>query len=362
MKTLRTNILVKSVLTAVVVALTACGSNQASFSIMGEQNTFSQTPTISYGKIDVLWVVDNSGSMASSQDDLINNMQSFTQEFWSRGIDFRMAVITTEAYRSLFTGDNSISEFRDGNSAQGPSGFKVVTPATPNGDGVLIKNVNQGINGTGDERAFQSFKVALDNSINSPYQFPRQDAYLSVVILSDEDDFSNDTSTHIGGTAGDMSVYNDSRLHPVSTYINYLDQKTGSTATKRNYSVNAIAVLDEQCRQLRNNSVSTGQRIGIRYIDIVDQTGGIKGSICGDFAKTLQEIAVKSISLAAKFYLNRVPNPDTIRVWVGGTEIFNSTTNGWTYDSADNSLNFHGSAVPGPGQQISVSFDPVSIK
>src|SRR5688572_20932239 len=105
MKTQCKTYIKKSLLTLTAVAFfTSCGSNQTSVSIMGEENSFAQTPTITYSKIDVLWVVDNSGSMQSSQADLKANMQSFTQEFWKKNIDFRMAVITTEAYRSIFTG------------------------------------------------------------------------------------------------------------------------------------------------------------------------------------------------------------------------------------------------------------------
>ena len=46
-------------------------------------------------KIDVLWVVDNSGSMAARQENLAKNFQSFIGIFSRGQIDFRLAVTTS---------------------------------------------------------------------------------------------------------------------------------------------------------------------------------------------------------------------------------------------------------------------------
>jgi hypothetical protein len=356
MKTILRTTLKKSFTSLLILALaTGCGSS-ASFSVMGEENSFSQAPTEVYGKVDVLWVVDNSGSMKSSQQDLIKYMSAFTQEFMNpaKQIDFRMAVVTTDAYRSLFGSASSVSEFRKN------SGSAVVTPATlPNPKDALIQNIDQGTSGNGDERAFQSFKVALEHSINDPYKpFPRPDAHLAVVILSDEDDYSHDNSNFIGGTAGDMSVYDNPALHPISMYTNYLAAKTNG-----NYAVHAITILDETCRAQRN-AVNGGQRIGVRYVQIAQATGGETASLCSDFSGDLQRIAIKSILRATRFELNREPNPATIQIWIDGVAISEDANNGWTYSEENGRyfVDFHGAAVPEPGERVTVHFDPVSIK
>lgn len=350
MKTLVQTTLKKSLTSLLVLALAGCGSN-ASFSVMGEQNSFGQSPTQVYGKIDVLWVVDNSGSMASSQADLMSNMQQFMTVFDGRGIDYRMAVITSEAYRSQFGSSSSISEFRKN------SGTAVVTPG-PNAQADLIENIDQGTNGNGDERAFQSIKVALDHSINAGYAFPRSDATLVVVILSDEDDYSNSSSTHIGGTAGDMSVYDNPNLHPVSMYTDYLAAKTND-----NYVVHAITIMDETCRAQRN-AINGGQRIGIRYIQMAQATGGETASLCGNFAQDLQRIAIASTIKATRFQLNREPNPATIQVWLNGVPVAEDPNNGWTFtiENGNYYIDMHGTAIPEIGESVTVRFDPVSIE
>ncbi|MFW1373635.1 hypothetical protein ACEV99_23340, partial [Vibrio parahaemolyticus] len=55
----------------------------------------------------------------------------------------------------------------------------------------FVTNAYQGDQGSGDERAFRSMQLALDDSQNAG--FHRHDAYLAVIILSDEDDFSGDS-------------------------------------------------------------------------------------------------------------------------------------------------------------------------
>ncbi len=355
MRTILRTTLKKSFTSLLILALaTGCGSS-ASFSVMGEQNSFGQSPTEVYGKVDVLWVVDNSGSMASSQQDLITYMGAFTDQFMDpkKNIDYRMAVITSDAYRSLFGSSSSVSEFEKN------SGTAVITPATPNGKDALLANINQGTSGNGDERAFQSFRTALEHSINDPYKpFPRADAHLAIVILSDEDDYSHNNSNHIGGTAGDPTVYDNPALHPISMYTDYLAAKTNN-----NYAVHAITILDEACRAQRN-AQNGGQRIGQRYIQMAQATGGETASLCSDFSGDLQRIAIKSILRATRFELNREPNPATIQVWIDGAAIGQDANNGWTYSEENGRyfLDFHGTAVPEPGERVTVNFDPVSIK
>ena len=51
-------------------------------------------------KVDLLWVIDNSGSMQKAQQNLAQNISVFVQELVNQDsdelIDFRMAVITTD--------------------------------------------------------------------------------------------------------------------------------------------------------------------------------------------------------------------------------------------------------------------------
>src|SRR5258706_8323439 len=61
-------------------------------------------------RIDVLWVIDNSGSMAPRQENLAKNAQSFMDVFAKSGVDYRIAITTTDIFkeRGQFVGTPKI--------------------------------------------------------------------------------------------------------------------------------------------------------------------------------------------------------------------------------------------------------------
>lgn len=342
-------------LLSMALMTSACGNKAASFSLLADENNFQQNSSSTNGKIDVLWVIDNSGSMKTSQEAVAQNFARFIEKFNQKGFDYRMAVTTSDAYMDLFGAPATQSRFRDGTDQTGHTGVFVIDPNTPNLEQVFLKNIIQGINGSGDERAFQSMRQTLNNPMNAG--FPRPDAFLSVIIISDEDDFSHDGAESRAGS------YSYSGMHTVDSYISYLDGVTNATPETRSraYNVNSIAILDDQCKTIleRNNA---GLKIGRRYIELSDKTSGIKGSLCSDFGTTLSDISNRIIELTTQFYLNREPNPDTIVVTVDGQSAPRDPVNGFVYHPDTNSITFHGAWVPGPGASIGVKFDPVSLK
>lgn len=244
-------------------------------------------------KLDILFVVDNSGSMQSAQANMAANFPLVIEKLQARGMDFQIAVTTTDAYLALpewtpyynstptpvfYEGrpQEEKAWFRAGTPTQ-PGDFRVLNPATPDLITNFNRNILQGTYGRGNERSFQSLRAALENVGNAG--FLRPDSFFAVVILTDEDDFSQDS---IAPTEN----YSDD-LHPISSYVGFLDAFTGSVAPVRRYSVNTIAVNDQACL----NSIFNGaQKIGLRVGLLADSTGGVKGNICGDFAYELDMI------------------------------------------------------------------------
>lgn len=332
-----------------------CEKSSRSFSILSDQASFSQSGEFSTvpQKIDILWVIDNSGSMQTSQDALTQNLNRFISRFQNMQYDFKMAVTTTDVAFTQWNGQNSLRLFRDGIPGSGLySGIKVITPMTPNISSTFLINASQGINGNGDERSFASFELALSYSGNTG--FHRAGAHLAIINLSDEDDFSATTSSYLNNS------YTDSRLIPISHYTSFLDTFAGAG----NYSFNTISILDEACRTQLTNSSFTGRRVGQRYNALADATGGVKTSLCGDFGDNLQLISDTIISnnLPNQFQLNREPQVNSIVVKVDGTTVIQDATNGWTYDSSTWIITMHGTAIPQSGSNISITFDPVAPK
>lgn len=366
---------VMSVLLASVL-MQACGSDSSSFSILPSGQNFQQNTDFISTKIDILWVIDNSGSMETSQQNLVSNFDAFIQNFVQKSYDFRMAVTTTDAiladpmWTNLYNdpwnnyyirnryyyglAQELKADFRQGIPGVSSSGTRIITNSTPNIIQTFNINALQGVEGYGDERAFQSMRAALNSPLNS--DFRRPDAFLAVIIVSDEDDFSHDGTNAIDNP-------NSASLHSVQSYVDYLDQLTESSGATRRYSVSTISINDQQCLDSLTDGF-TGRRIGVRMGELADLTGGTIGNLCGDFGEELNLIQDKIINSLTQFYLDREPIPETIRVFVNGVQIPEAIKNGgegWTYDPSALSIKFSESYRPPQGASISVAFDPVGL-
>jgi len=366
----RTVISLKSVTVSLglVFGLAGCSGDPNTFSLLSETDAFQQSQSSINTKIDILWVIDNSGSMQTSQQQLAGNFNAFISGFVNKGYDYRMAVTTTAAYRSSFTGNQNDSKFRDGVGAN-RTGVFVIDPTTPNITQTFITNMLQGTSGTGDERAFQSIKATLDSSANAEFGFPRANAFLSVIIVSDEEDFS-----HNGSNINES--YSNPGLHTVTSYVDYLTTKTGAI---NKFSVSAIAIWDNTCKTQLEGDGWLGRKIATRYSQLVDATRGIKASLCSNFATSLQTITSNIFQLATSFQLSRIPVPETITIAVNNSLIpacyvdtatgsptplaSASTVNnpagcGYIYTESNNTVSFVGNYVPVQGANVRVGYDP----
>lgn len=349
--------------------LANCGSGTPSFSLLADSDTFQQSSGTVNDKIDILWVVDNSGSMQSSQDNLGSEFNSFISNFSQKNFNYKMAFTTTDAYRGRpeFRNNTNCIKFRDQildqncNVVNGKtaSGYKILTPTIPGLsliEDVFVHNTQVGVWGSGDERAFQSLKEVLSNPINDQYSFLRSDSFLAVIIVSDENDTSWD-----GTGAKSPTNPSDPALHTVQSYVDFLDTLTGTTGALRRYSANAITIMDDACLATLN-SQTPGRSKGTRYIDLANATGGISSSLCGNFSASLQDLSDSILSSATQFFLSRIPVVSSIVVKVNGVTLQKDTgSGGWQYIADSNSIKFVGQAyIPAQGSAIHVDYDPVA--
>lgn len=356
---------------SLALCLAACSENKSSYSILATSEVFQEANNSINSRVDVLWIVDNSHSMLSSQQALTQNFPSFMTQFVAKNLDFQMAVATSDAYladpmfASFYTNfpflydsgqpQSYKAKFRDGVGST-HTGVFTLLPSTLDLNNTFVTNALQGVDGYGDERPFQSMMAALDSSHNTG--FVRNDGFLAVISLSDEDDFSWNGTGYLDGQ------YADNRLYTIDDMVDYLDTKTGSTATRKKYSFNSIAIQDAACLATLNNSFS-GRRIGTRLNALADDTEGQKLSLCGDFATGLQDIAEQILTAATEYFLTREPIPSSITVVLDGANVPEASTSGgqggWTYHAPKNSISFSGNYLPANGSVISVSFDPAGL-
>lgn len=340
------------ILGVVTIMTVACDKGVDSFSLLSAESSFKQGIAYVPRKIDILWLVDSSGSMQSSQQALADNFRSFITEFQNKNFDFNMAVADTGGYLAHFY-NNSYSRFRDGTGSN-RSGVFIMNQQTPNLEQVFMTNVKVGINGTGDERAFTSFEHALTNPLNAG--FLRPGAYLVIIIVSDEDDFSHNDYSPTKNYYFTEN-YNDPKMFSIPYYVNFLTNLTGSTAENalNNFTVHNISILDTVClNQLKNSA----QKVAVRYKQLSDATGGISASLCDDMGAVLDVLSQKTVAMAAQFVLDREPWPNTIVVTVDGVSVPQSSVNGWTYEASTLTIAFHGSSIPAQNQNVRIFFEP----
>ena len=273
-------------------------------------DSFTQDGTVD---VDILFVIDNSGSMGSNQTNIKNNFDTFINTFTVAGVSYQIAVITTDD--AAFVGD-------------------VINPSTP--DPVLEFN-NQidsiGTGGSAYEKglwySYESTNTG-DASSGSSTGFLRSSARLVVVYVSDEPDFSHQTY----GSGGSTSMtYSDYSAHLLSL-------KTSSDL------VVAHAIAGDYPSGCTTNG---GAQFGEGYYEVVGDLGGTFMSICADdWSVTMDTLARESMSQLS-FALSGDPIEETISVTVDG---YASST--WAYDESINGVAF--SVAPPDGSSIEITY------
>lgn len=388
--------------------LLACEKGDRSYSLLSDVNIFQQEKS-STNKVDIVWLVDGSGTMVNHQSNLAANFDNFINQFVNKGFDYNIVVAGTDAwlrevnYSGGSCGANpnpsgspntmyvssadcqptvstygQLTQFRDGdiygaiNGSPGlRSGKYLISSAMMSPLEVIqtfATNVKTGTRADGHrESAFQSLRSVLRRNSDGTAgyngethtvlsQFRRPDAFLAVIVVTDEEDQSRKQN---GTTYASNSEF-------TTDFLTFLDGYTGSSANNRKYNVSGIVLEDiNNCQYGLHPQATQGDR----YVSIADASRGIIGNICSpDFSTQLQGIADRIATLATRFQLSREPVPSTIQIWVNGQAVPESTTNGWSYYTETNGaessyfIEFHGDAVPPEGAQIAVDFDPTAPK
>ena len=154
-------------------------------------------------KVDLLFVIDNSGSMEDEQVNLVNSFPGFIDEIQTQlaGTEgYHVGVTTSDSYlyNSLgCSGEGSLVTKTGGTGASnmtcGPfaEGHNFMTEADDLATTFQCA-AQVGIAGDGDERPMKTLGLALSPGLNAPGAcnagFLREDALLVVVVITDEED------------------------------------------------------------------------------------------------------------------------------------------------------------------------------
>jgi hypothetical protein len=274
-------------------------------------DNFTQDGEVS---VDILFVVDNSGSMSGNQTSLKNNFDDFIDVFAAGGVDYNIAIITTDS--SSFIGDIITSSTAD--------------PITEFNDQIDLVGWHGSTSEKGLWYSYESTSGAGDAAPGSSTGFFREAAKLVVVYVSDEQDWSYQTYSGGGSTTMDPSDY--------SAHLLSLKSSSGLVV--------AHAVAGDYPSGCTTNGHAT---FGDGYYDVVNDLGGTFMSICAeDWSVTMDTLARESLAQLS-FELTETPLEETISVTVEGY-----VSSDWSYDESTNSVAF--GTPPGDSSEIEVNY------
>lgn len=290
-------------------------------------------------KVDILFVIDNSGSMESAQNNLSRNAASFADGISKVSIlDYHIGVLTTDMACSYGSRPDNCGKLV-GNPAY-------VQNSTPDLVSVLSRKMIVGTNGDYTEMMFSPVVAALTSPLETGLNagFYRQDAFLAVIFITDAKEQSN--------------------LSP-KDFQQFLNTKKGDPNKVLGYGViNKLAerdicrsseALDEKLEEFLA-SVVNGDKSQKNVLSLCETNFGVK---LAEFARDIVRRTAGTVKLS------RTPDEKTIRVSYGTQVIPNSVTEGWVYEPATRSILLAEGIkwdYQGPGIGLTIDFRAIDIE
>jgi hypothetical protein len=285
-------------------------------------------------EVDILFVVDDSASMAEEQLALADGFTTFVEELETANSNFHIGVISTsqdtdDPDRGILIGDPPFLTAEDDYVAQ------------------FAERVQIGIGGSDKEKGLEAAWYALSPEMLVLHNigFLRPQANLLVVVVSDEDDCTDDG--FLDGRDSTSCYQLRDLLTPVRELVARIyDAKNNGELVQ----VGAIiGPFDGSCADAYS---------GKRYAQAALMTGGVLGKICdADWGNVLYDLGLNATGILDTFVLSGAAAVDSIEVTVGGQPVLADPQNGWTYDPQYWTLRFNGTSVPQRGAEIRVEYE-----
>lgn len=273
------------------------------------------------GNIDILWVIDNSGSMQAIQNNIIANARIFMEQFvLEKHINWKMGIVSTDKSESPYLGfdssfDRSLVDFNDPQSI----GATVVKFQD------AVRDL--GTSGDASELVFYNVLRAIteyDGKIRPA--FLRPNSHLAVIMVTDEEEQS---AKRMGSS------------YSAPAFLNTLTNFISTNKTLRFYGAFDFKDLQD-C-----GGTWSEEYAGSPFEEVINFTGGFHVSACiSDFGSKLVEIGkdIASLVKLPSLLLKHIPKVHTLKVFYRGEELpSGSLENGgmWYYDTYNNTINFY---------------------
>ena len=330
-------------------------------------------------EVDLVFVINNSPSMAEHQSRIAENLSRFRQLFRERDLDYRIGVLTTDFVNAdpsrraddqpyfkevrsvqLDQAGNPVLDRRDRpkqiTKRVASNGTLVslpmmaqpwVTPKTP--DSIFAELVKVGTNGDSNRTAFTSVYNFVAGFYNKQHAFLRPDATTIVVFFMDEEETRMASWKDQKGGAPRAEWIEDGKLPDLLNQYNARNPEKRQTLDGYiNYWVLRpfIIVKENKRGKLEMHAVVSPNNVSHRRA--AELTGGTVLNIESDFSAPLAAlgdriadtvaVALEPVGPTATFYKK------SLRVLVDGEEVRADPENGYVYDELTHSIRFQGTA------------------
>lgn len=264
-------------------------------------------------RIDILFVIDDSGSMSEEQNNLVYSFPKFVEvldEFEPEPgahVPYRIGVTTTSVNRSFTVRDNipGFPPLTNPVTTKGPDGAFVhgescglpepwmSGPGDEVSDQFSCVGGKVGVTGVGYEMPLAAMKLALGSQLapggaNEGFYSREDNSLLAVVMITDEDDCSVESGGVLVRDASgnsDCSSDKSKGIYDLDEAKGFLDDLTGGEG--RYVAVAIAGPGPKSCSSSFGDAVFA-ERIK-KFIDLVGAYG-VFGNICsGDMWTSLQE-------------------------------------------------------------------------
>ncbi|HUR57223.1 MAG TPA: Ig-like domain-containing protein [Opitutaceae bacterium] len=330
-------------------------------------------------EVDLVFVINNSPSMAAHQGRIADNLSRFRQLFHTRDLDYRIGVLTTDFVnvdpdsrgddRRLSKEVRSVQLDAAGNPVLDTRGRPKtatkrvasngalvtlpvmkqpwITPQTP--DSIFAELVKVGTNGDSNRTAFTSVYNFVAGSYNKQHSFLRPDATTIVVFFMDEEETRMALWKEKRDGAREAEWIENGKLPDL------LNQYNGRNPQKRqtldgyiNYWVLRPFIIAKGNKRGKLEMHAVVSPDNVSHRRAAELTGGTVLNIQSDFSAPLAAlgdriadtvaVALEPVGGAATFYKK------SLRVLVDGKEVAPDAQNGWVYDELTHSVRFQGAA------------------
>lgn len=271
-------------------------------------------------KVDILFVIDNSGSMAPIQDNVIRNSRIFLEQFSNQSyVSWKIGLVSTDKGQAPFLGfDSSFDSSLI--TANDPASFERTVSTFQEAVSRL------GTSGDSSEYVFYNTRRVFDlyNGTARP-SFLRKNSHLVVIMITDE----KEQSEYFGVD------------YKASNFFNVMSRYKGGNKILRFYGAFGLKDL-EGC-----SSTGYDNFFGSEYEKIIQITGGVYMSACtSDFGTELAKIGKDITTLVGppSLLLKERPVVDTLKVYYKDKMLNPGPKNQggkWFYEEKTNTITFY---------------------